>query len=133
MNSCFINGRLTKEPETFSPDGSDFSCLKFSIANDDESKKQSDGSYKNIASFFDCEYWTKKPKFWLEKLEKGIPVVIEGRLKQQTWQKDGQTRSKVVIIVERFPLILEHQKKESAPVQDEPENASAPWEDDGPF
>lgn len=130
MNSVFISGRLTKEPETFSPDGSDFTCIKFSIANDDESKKQQDGSYQNIASFFDCEYWTKKPQYWLQKLTKGCPIAIDGRLKQQTWEKDGQKRSKVVIIINRFPLLLDNQKKESSGSASEPPaDETAPWED----
>lgn len=140
MNNVFISGNLTKEPETFSPEGSDFSCIKFSIANNDESKKKDDGSYENIASFFDLEYWTKKPQYWLQKLQKGIPIAVEGRLKQQTWtdKESGSGRSKVLIIVNKFPLILDRVKKEQAASEPETEK-TAPWEkekseeDDLPF
>ena len=78
-----MSGNLTREPEVRAIPNSDYSVIAFGIANNDESRKQQDGSYENIASFFDCEYFTKKPpQHWLAQLRKGIGVVVYGSLKQ---------------------------------------------------
>jgi len=96
MNSIKITGNVTRDPETVSPQGSEYSVLKFSIANNDESKKV-DGKYENVVSFFDVEYWTKNVQYWIQKITKGARVTIQGRLKQEQWEQDGKSRSRVKI------------------------------------
>ena len=102
MNSVKIDGNITKDPETFSPQNSEFTLIKFSIANNDESRKNHAGEFEKIASFFDVEYWTKNPQHWLQKILKGSPVTVQGRLKQETWTDSttNSTRSKVKIVAE---------------------------------
>lgn len=102
MRRAFLTGNIGKEPEVFSPDGSEYSCLKFSIANNEESRKVGD-NWENITSWFDCEYWTKKPNDWLQRLVKGKSIAVEARVKQQTWGQDGNNRSRILFIVEGFP------------------------------
>jgi single-strand DNA-binding protein len=106
MRTAYITGRLGKDPETFAPQGSEYSVLKFSVANNDESKKAQDGSWDNVVNWFDCEYWTKKPQPWLQKLAKGVEVCLECTIKQDTWEKDGQKRSKIKFVVNRFPVVV---------------------------
>ncbi len=103
MNTITITGNLTREPETRAV--GDQSVINFSIANNDENRKQADGSYVKIASYFDCEFWTKNPAHWLKLLSKGTQVVLQGRLKQDRWEQDGQNRSRVKISVEGYPII----------------------------
>lgn len=103
MNRITISGNLTREPESQAVN--EWSIIKFAIANNDERKKNDKGEYEGITSFFDCEYWTKNPAYWLNQLRKGTPVVLEGRLKQEKWEKDGQTRYAVRIVVQGFPIV----------------------------
>jgi single-strand DNA-binding protein len=106
MNKIFMDGNLVREPELVSTNG-DWSLIKFSIANNDESKKdQVTGEWTRIPSFFDCEYWTKNPQPWLNRLQKGKPASFFGRLKQDKWQdkESGQDRYKIKIIVESFTI-----------------------------
>ena len=130
MNHIPITGNLTKDPETHSPDGSEYTCIKFSIANNDESKKKADGSgYENIVSYFDVKHWTKNVQYWLQVLVKGASVLVQGRLKQERWTaEDGTTRSRVVIIAEApynggfaIQVLPKHQKAEGSPAE-EPED-----------
>ena len=122
MNSVFITGNLAKEPEV-STTKTEWSVIKFGIANNDESKKQDDGSWEHVVSFFDCEYWTKNPQLWLNKLQKGVGVAIQGHLKQDTWQADdGSSRHKVKLVVEKFPLVLQGKtasKEVTTPAEDD--------------
>lgn len=106
MNNVTMSGNLTREPEVRTIPNSDYSVIAFGIANNDESKKQQDGSYENIASFFDCEYFTKKPQHWLAQLRKGIGVVVYGSLKQERWEKDGVKQSRIKIKLSTYPLVL---------------------------
>lgn len=105
MNSIHISGNLTKEPDLKGIQGSEYSVIKFSIANNDERKKNDAGQYEGVVSYFDCEYWTKNPQHWMKQLYKGTPVVLEGRLKQEKWEKDGQTHYVVRIVVQGFPIV----------------------------
>jgi len=126
MNSIKITGNITKDPETVSPQGSEYSVLKFAIANNDESKKVN-GKYEDIVSFFDIEYWTKNVQYWIQKITKGARVTIQGRLKQERWEKDGNTRSRIKIIanvamnegfaIEVHSKVQKEQGQGSAPTQ----------------
>lgn len=103
MNHVTLSGNVTREPELFSPDGSEWACIKFGIANNDERRKDASGNWESIASFFDAEFWTKNPSEWLQKIHKGDRVFVEARMKQETWEKDGQKHSKVKLAVINFP------------------------------
>ncbi len=131
MNSIHISGNLTREPELQGIQGSDYSVIKFAIANNDERRKLNTGQYENIASFFDCEYWTKNPQHWMKQLYKGTPVVIEGRLKQEKWEKDGQTRYAIRIIVQSYPIVAAGKdEKQTAPKQPTDIGGPESFEDD---
>lgn len=120
MNYSFLTGRLGKDPEVFAPNNSEYSCLKFSIANNDETKKNQDtGEYENITSWFDIVFWTKKPQYWIKKLIKGKEIEVPCRAKQETWEKDGQNRSKIVFYILRgeFPKVFEDGRVETAPAK----------------
>ena len=122
MREAYLSGRLGKDPELFSPNNSEYSVLKFSIANDDESRKDQNGQYENVTSWFDIEYWTKKPQDWLQRLHKGDMVIISCEAKQDTWEKDGQQRSRIKFSVRRgtFPYIVPKQGSDAGQQQDSP-------------
>jgi single-strand DNA-binding protein len=62
--------------------------------------KSGDGFEKEV-SFFDVDAFSEVAKLCGEKVRKGNEIRITGRLKQNRWEKDGQSRSAVVIIAER--------------------------------
>jgi len=122
MNTLTITGNLTREPEVVSPKGSEYSVIKFSIANNDERHKKDTGDWESVASFFDCEYWTKNPQHWLQQLVKGCQVCLQGKLKQERWddKETQKQRSRVLVSVEGFPIVV--QRGDSKPVQSEPDD-----------
>ena len=104
MNHIIISGNVTREPELFSPEGSEYSCIKFGIANNDERKKEGD-NWIDVVSYFDVEYWTKKPQEWLARIHQGDSFISECSMKQQRWDQDGSNRSRVVLKVLKFPFM----------------------------
>lgn len=133
MNSYKVSGNLTRDPETFAPQGSENTCIKFTIANNDESKKKSDGSgYEDIPSYFDVKYWTKNVQYWIQKLTKGVSVTIQGRLKQERWpDKNDSTKtlSRIMIIAEvgynqGFAIVVHPKASQQQQEQNQPGGAS---------
>lgn len=99
-----LTGRLGADPEVYAPQSSEYSVLKFNIANNDKSKK-TDNGWEDVTSWFTIKFWTKNPKDWLCRLKKGIEVLVDAEPEEERWEKDGQFRSKIVFVVRRgtFP------------------------------
>lgn len=51
-------------------------------------------------SFVDLVFWGPKAEFASKFLTKGKAILVEGRLQQQRWEKDGEKRSKMVVVIE---------------------------------
>jgi single-strand DNA-binding protein len=58
---------------------------------------------KDKVLFVDCDHW--RVGGVLPYLTKGTQVLVEGELEQQSWEKDGQKKSKLVLQVQRLQLI----------------------------
>ena len=132
MNHFTLSGNLTKEPEIkYTTSGK--TVINFSIANNDDRRKKEDGSFDVIPSFFDVTFWTEKTAYWVQtsRLAKGNQVVITGRIQQQRWQNsEGQTRSRVVFIVQGYPLCIPKQANINIP---DPDPTKAPLPEEPPF
>lgn len=94
--------RLTADPElkTIQSGDREVSLVKFSVAYNEYRRK--DGEKVSEAHFFDCEAWDSGAEVIAKHVKKGEMLYIEGRLRQQRWEKDGEKRSKVVIRVTNF-------------------------------
>ena len=103
LNTVALVGRLTR-PCEMRYTSSGFAICSFSIAVN-RRKKSPDGSWNEVASFFDCTYFGKGAEAVSQYLVKGQQVSIQGSLEQQTWESNGQKRSKVVVIVNSLSLL----------------------------
>jgi len=108
LNSVSIVGRLTRDAELKSTGGS--SVCKFSMASN---------RYKDETNYFDVQCWGKLAESLGQYLVKGKQVAVGGELRQERWQQDGQTRSRVVIVAGSVQLL--GGKSES---QDRPQGGS---------
>ena len=93
-----INGRLTKDVE-IKQTTSGTSVGSFSIA---VNRKYND---KEETSFFNCVSFGKTAEIIAQYVKKGHRIGIDGRLVQRSWEKDGQKRSTVEIVVENFQFL----------------------------
>ena len=97
INVVIIQGRLTRDPELrYTATGS--AVCSFSVAN--EHRAKADDGYETKTCFFDCSAWGKQAEF-VATLHKGDNVQVQGKLRQESWENQGQTRSKVVIQVDK--------------------------------
>jgi single-strand DNA-binding protein len=110
MNRVSLTGRLTRDPESRDV-GADNKVASFGLAVD--------GAKKDETFFFDVEVWGKTAELVTTYLKKGSFAIIDGRLRQDKWEKDGQKNSKVLIVAERVEFGPKQSdgggEKESAP------------------
>lgn len=70
-----------------------------------ERRKNAAGEWVDETSYVDVTFFGRTAEVVAEYLSKGSPIFVEGRLKQDRWEKDGQKRSKLYVIVDRMQLI----------------------------
>jgi single-strand DNA-binding protein len=101
LNKVILVGRLTRDPETKTINGNQLSLV--SIANG--RKYKSNGESKEETNYFDCQIWGKLSEIVSKYCSKGSQVCIEGRLKQDRWEKDGKKNSRILIVVENLQML----------------------------
>lgn len=92
-NFFILEGNLTREPETNLVGQK--TVIKFSIAENTLTKDANGNYVDGEANYYDINFWTEKPDFWLKRLGKGVAVICRGFMKQDRWEKDGQKFSKI--------------------------------------
>jgi len=95
LNSVNIMGNLTRDPE-LKYTNSGRSVCNLSIANNRVYTKN--GEKVTEVSYFDIEVWAKVAENCAKYLTKGSGIIVEGRLRQDRWEKDGKTQSRVRIV-----------------------------------
>jgi single-strand DNA-binding protein len=99
INKVMVTGRLTRDPETrYLATGQ--AVTKMSVAVNRRFQDKN-GEWRDETAFIDVETWGKLAERCAETLKKGRPVYVEGRLKQDSWEKDGVKQSKLLISAER--------------------------------
>jgi single-strand DNA-binding protein len=102
INKLVIIGRLTRDADLkYTANGKAVS--KFSIAVNRSVKRGE--SWESEASFFDVVLWGKQAESLNQYLLKGKQVGVEGELRQDRWQQDGQNRSRVEIVADNVQLL----------------------------
>ena len=108
INHVMIIGRLTRDlgsdERSFGYVGNGMARANVSIAVN-RSRKQADGSWGDEVSYFDITIWGKTAENLKPYLTKGKQICVEGHLKQDRWEKDGQKFSKVSIIADNVQLL----------------------------
>lgn len=129
INVVVLVGRLTRDSELkYTKSG--MPIARFSIAVN-RSRKQDD-QWVDETSFFDIDFWGKGAEAVNRYLTKGQQVGVEGELKQDRWEQDGQPRSKVIVNASNVRLMGNAQGgqagggyQKAAPQQNAPAEGSA--------
>lgn len=102
INGVVLGGRLTADCKySVTPGG--MGVAKFSIANSRAVKKK-DGTWTDEASYFDCVLFGKSAENLSKYLLKGKPVTLQGTVRQDRWEKDGNKYSRIYFVVDNIQL-----------------------------
>ena len=102
FNRVILMGRITRDIEVRYV-SSGMAVTDIGLAVNDRRKKGDE--WVEETSFFDVTLWGRTAEVAGEYLGKGSSLFVEGRLKQETWEADGQKRSKVKVIGEKIQFI----------------------------
>ena len=102
LNTVALVGRVVEDVKLqFS--NRDNPYIFFSLAVN-QSVKRGD-QYEDEASFIDCQLYGKSAEALEKYLKKGKLVSLDGKLKQNRWEKDGQKFSRLVVVVRDLQLL----------------------------
>jgi single-strand DNA-binding protein len=106
FNKVIIVGNLTRDPEVrFIPSGS--AVCDISLAVNSQWTDKRSNERKEEVTFVEVTLWGRTAEIAGEYLAKGRPVLIEGRLHQDSWEdkETGQKRSKLKVVAESMQLL----------------------------
>lgn len=106
MNKVFLVGNLTRDPELkYIPSGT--AICKFSIAISSKYKTKDGEKKEDVVFVNNITAWARLAEICGEYLQKGAPVLIEGRLNLNAWEeKDtGKKRSQLYVVAEKIQML----------------------------
>jgi single-strand DNA-binding protein len=102
INHVVLVGRLTRDAELkYTANGQ--AVCKFSIAVN--RRRKNGDQWIDEANFFDVVLWGRQGESLNQYLVKGKMVGVDGELRQDRWEQDGQNRSKVEIVAANLQLL----------------------------
>jgi single-strand DNA-binding protein len=105
FNRVIVAGNLTRDPE-YRNIASGQSVCRLGLATNRQFKNRQTGSLVQEVCYIDVDVWGAQAETCRQYLQKGRPVLIEGRLKLDSWEdQTGQKRSKHSIVAERVVFL----------------------------
>jgi len=104
INRVVISGNLTRDPELRRTQ-SGMAIMSFGVAVNDRRRNQQTGEWEDYANFIDCTMFGNRAESLSNYLSKGTKVAIEGKLRWSQWERDGQKRSKIEVIVDELEFM----------------------------
>lgn len=104
LNKVMLIGRLTRDPETRHISSGN-SVTSFGLAVNRTYTNRSSGEKVEETTFVDIEAWARTGETIARYMQKGRQIFIEGRLKFDTWEREGQRRSKLSVVCENFQFV----------------------------
>jgi len=102
FNQVVIVGNLTRDPEVkFIPSGT--AVAAFGVAVNE--KYKTGEQWKERVNFFDVEAWGKLAEICGENLKKGRNVLVAGALRYESWEKDGEKKSRIKIVADKVQFL----------------------------
>lgn len=145
FNKVIIAGNLTRDPELrYTPKGT--AVARITLAVNRTFTSGEGGEKKEEVSFVDIDVWGRQAEVISQYMKKGRPLLVEGRLKQDTWEDKNtkQKQSKLKVVLESFSFLDSGNRGGDANAQPprapspavppaESPDAEPPQDDDVPF
>ena len=116
--------------------------LGFGVADNDRRKNQQTGEWEDYPNFIDCTMFGARAESLSRYLSKGTKVSIEGKLRWSQWEREGQKRSKIEVIVDELEFMSSRNKTDgydanaefaAIPSSLSPDSTASVYDEDIPF
>ncbi|MBN1851590.1 MAG: single-stranded DNA-binding protein [Pirellulales bacterium] len=102
FNRVILVGNLTRDPELrYVPSGTPVSDISLAVNH----RYKRNEEWVDETTYVDVTLWARTAEVANEYLSKGSQVLIEGRLKLDTWEKDGQKQSRLRVVADRMMML----------------------------
>lgn len=102
-NRVILMGNVTRDIQLrYTPAGTPVTEVGMAV---NDRRKNQNGDWVDETTFVDVTFWGRTAEVASEYLSKGSPVFVEGRLKLDTWEKDGQKNYKLRVVCDRMQLL----------------------------
>ncbi len=116
FNKVLLMGNLTRDPEVrYTPSGMAVADLRLAV---NRRYRSADGQEHEETCFVNVTVWGKQGENCGQYLKRGRPVFVEGRLKYDEWEKDGQKFNRLSVVAERVQFLGDGGNRGGAAVQD---------------
>ncbi|WP_278591493.1 single-stranded DNA-binding protein [Olsenella uli] len=132
INSVAISGNLTRDPD-MRVTSSGLAIMDLGVAVNDRRKNQQTGEWEDVPNFVDCVLMGRRAEALSPHLSKGMKVAIDGRLRYSSWEKDGQRRSKLEVVVDEIEFMSKRQDGQRQQQPTRRQGRQDPYDDDIPF
>jgi single-strand DNA-binding protein len=103
LNKVMLLGNLTRDPEIkYLPSGTAVADIGLAI---NRRFRTQQGEDKEETCFVSVEVWGRQAETCGEYLSKGSPLLVEGRLKYEEWERDGKKNSRLKVVAERTQFV----------------------------
>lgn len=102
INNVVISGNIGHVDSRSTQTGT--VILEFSVAVNERMQDKQTGEWKDRANWIECVIFGRRAESLSRFLEKGMKVSVAGKLRQSSWEKDGQKRSKVQVVADEIEL-----------------------------
>ena len=99
INRVVISGNLTRDPEVRTTQ-SGMPVMSIGVAVNDRRRNSQTGEWEDHANYIDCTMFGNRAQNVSQYLSKGSKVTLEGKLRWSQWERDGQKRSKIEVIID---------------------------------
>lgn len=108
VNVVALVGRITRDAELKNTYGGTSVC-KFVLAVSRNRKMNE--KWEEETSFIDVQAWGKLAEFVADKLTKGKQVTVQGSLRQERWESNGEKKQRVIVVADniQLPFVREEQ------------------------
>ena len=104
INRVVISGNLTRDPELRQTQ-SGMAVRGLGVAVNDRRRNPQTNEWEDYPNFIDCTMFGARATAIQQYLHKGSKVAIEGKLRYSQWERDGQRRSKVEVIIDEIEFM----------------------------
>ena len=97
MNNVMLSGKIGRDPE-FSMSKSGIAICKLTLATSESVKK--DNGWERLTEWHNIVIFGGRGEYIAKSCIKGDFLVVMGRIRTETWEKNGEKKSRVVIIAD---------------------------------
>lgn len=128
INRVMISGNLTRDPQ-LRETASGMPVLGFGVAVNDR-RKNASGEWEDYPNFIDCTMFGARAESLVRFLSKGTKVALEGKLRWSQWERDGEKRSKLEVVVDDLEFMPKGEQSGSKP---QTQQQGGLYDEDCPF